>query len=88
MVKRIGIIGGGFTGTMLLRHLVEQKKELLSIFIYNSNADFARGTAYNPKSSRLLLNVVAGKMSAFPDKPNHFVEWCLKNGKLLLLLLE
>lgn len=80
MVKRIGIIGAGFSGTMLARHFVEQEKELLSIFIYNSNADFALGTAYNPKSSKLLLNVVAGKMSAFPDKPNHFVEWCLKNG--------
>jgi uncharacterized NAD(P)/FAD-binding protein YdhS len=80
MEKRIGIIGGGFSGTMLVRHLVDQKKELLSVVIYNSNADFARGTAYNPKSSKLLLNVVAGKMSAFPDKPNHFVEWCLKNG--------
>jgi uncharacterized NAD(P)/FAD-binding protein YdhS len=80
MQKRIGIIGGGFTGTMLVRHLVEQKKKFLSVFIYNSNADFARGTAYNPKSSRLLLNVVAGKMSAFPDKPTHFVDWCLKNG--------
>jgi uncharacterized NAD(P)/FAD-binding protein YdhS len=80
MEKRIGIIGGGFSGTMLVRHLVEQKKELLSVFIYNSNADFALGTAYNPQSSKLLLNVVAGKMSAFPDKPNHFVEWCLKNG--------
>jgi uncharacterized NAD(P)/FAD-binding protein YdhS len=79
MVKRIGIIGAGFSGTMLVRHLVEQEKALLSVFIYNSNADFARGTAYNPKSSKLLLNVVAGKMSAFPDKPNHFVEWCLKN---------
>jgi uncharacterized NAD(P)/FAD-binding protein YdhS len=78
--KRIGIIGAGFSGTMLVRHLVEQEKELLSVFIYNSNADFARGTAYNPKSSKLLLNVVAGKMSAFPDKTNHFVEWCLKNG--------
>lgn len=80
MEKRIGIIGGGFSGTMLVRHLVEQQSEFLSIFIFNSNADFARGVAYNPKSSKLLLNVVAEKMSAFPDKPNHFIEWCLKNG--------
>ncbi|MBM3186554.1 MAG: FAD/NAD(P)-binding protein [Bacteroidetes bacterium] len=80
MEKRIGIIGGGFSGTMLVRHLVEQQKDFFSISIYNSNADFARGVAYNPNSSKLLLNVVAGKMSAFPDKPNHFVEWCLNNG--------
>lgn len=80
MQKRVGIIGGGFSGTMLIRHLVEQKKTFFSISIYNSNADFARGIAYNPKSSKLLLNVVAAKMSAFPDKPNHFVEWCLSQG--------
>jgi uncharacterized NAD(P)/FAD-binding protein YdhS len=80
MEKRIGIIGGGFSGTMLARHLVEQKKSFFSISIYNSNADFARGVAYNPRSSKLLLNVVAGKMSAFPDKPNHFLEWCLSKG--------
>ncbi len=80
MEKRIGIIGGGFSGTMLIRHLVEQQNVIQSISIYNSNADFARGVAYNPRSSKLLLNVVAGKMSAFPDKPNHFVEWCLSKG--------
>jgi uncharacterized NAD(P)/FAD-binding protein YdhS len=79
MTKRIVIIGGGFSGTMSVRHLVEQKKCKLSILIYNSNQDFSRGVAYNPESSNLLLNVVAGKMSAFPDKPNHFVEWCLVN---------
>ena len=79
MTKRIVIIGGGFSGTMSVRHLVEQKKCKLSILIYNSNQDFSRGVAYNPESSKLLLNVVAGKMSAFPDKPNHFVEWCLVN---------
>ena len=80
MVKRIGIIGGGFSGTLLVRHLLEQSNDKVTISIYNSNQDFARGTAYNPKSSKLLLNVVAGRMSAFPDNPNHFVEWCLKNG--------
>ena len=80
MKNRIGIIGGGFSGTMLARHLIEQQKEKLSVFVYNENEKFAQGVAYNPKSSKLLLNVVAGKMSAFPDQPNHFVEWCLLNG--------
>jgi len=80
MTKRIGIIGGGFCGTMVVRHLVEQSNANFTILIYNSNSDFARGVAYNPNSSKLLLNVVAGKMSAFPDRPNHFLDWCISNG--------
>ena len=36
---------------------------------------FARGSAYSTESPRHLLNLPAGKMSAFPDKPQHFVDW-------------
>jgi uncharacterized NAD(P)/FAD-binding protein YdhS len=80
MTNRIGIIGGGFSGTILVRHLVNQTNKKLDIILFNYTNKLSGGVAYNPKSKRLLLNVIASKMSAFPDQPNHFVEWCLKNG--------
>jgi len=36
---------------------------------------FARGLAYSTPSPRHLLNLAAAKMSAFPDRPQDFVEW-------------
>lgn len=79
MANRIGIIGGGFSGTMMVRHLVSQTKSQVDICIFNSDDSISTGIAYNTKSSKLLLNVIASKMSAFHNDPDHFLNWCLKN---------
>src|SRR5438128_12461523 len=76
-MKTIGIIGGGFTGTMTAVQLIRQADELLDIMIVCPKESFVRGVAYNPYSKEHLLNVITSKMSAFADKPNHFLEWVL-----------
>jgi uncharacterized NAD(P)/FAD-binding protein YdhS len=57
---------------MLAAHLAEEPSLRTILF---ERVTFARGLAYATKSPRHLLNLAAGKMSAFPDKPLDFVEW-------------
>jgi uncharacterized NAD(P)/FAD-binding protein YdhS len=77
-LKKIVIIGGGFTGTMTAVHLLEKSTEPCEIMIINKKDSLNKGTAYNPYSDNQLLNVITGKMSAFADKPDHFLDWVMK----------
>jgi uncharacterized NAD(P)/FAD-binding protein YdhS len=75
--KRIAIIGAGFSGMMTAVHLIKHKVNA-EVYLFDEKPHIGRGIAYSPYSKKQLLNVVAGKMSAFPAYPNHFVEWVLK----------
>ncbi|MBV8530672.1 MAG: FAD/NAD(P)-binding protein [Candidatus Eremiobacteraeota bacterium] len=68
----VAIVGAGFCGTMLAVHLADEPRIRSVLFERDT---FARGLAYSTQSPRHLLNLPAGKMSAFPDKPRHFVDW-------------
>ncbi len=82
-LKKIGIIGGGFTGTLTAVHLIEKSTQPCEIIIINKRESLNKGLAYNPYSNKHLLNVVAGKMSAFPDKPDHFLNWVMQRDELI-----
>jgi uncharacterized NAD(P)/FAD-binding protein YdhS len=41
------------------------------------------GIADSPDNPLDLLNVAAGKMSAYPEKPSHFLEWLREHPELL-----
>lgn len=74
------IIGGGFSGTMLAIQLHLQNEELpLKIRIVENRATVSHGIAYSTDKDFHLLNVRAGRMSAFPNKPDHFVQWLEEN---------
>ncbi len=79
----VAIIGNGFSGLMVARHLIDLGDTSLSISIFEKQHQPGRGIAYSPQSEQVLLNVVAAKMSAFPDKPTHFVEWLSKQTQFL-----
>jgi len=72
---QITIIGGGFCGIMTAINLVRNTDMPLHIHIINKGNQLAKGVAFNPHSSNLLLNVPAGKMSAFGDIPDDFTRW-------------
>jgi hydroxyacylglutathione hydrolase len=74
----IAIIGGGVSGTLTVFHLVRQETPSRVILI-DQRPDFGLGLAYSTPSLRHLLNVPAGKISALPDQPNHFLNWLRKN---------
>lgn len=80
-MKRITIIGGGATGTLLavnlMRHAGDQEIE---INIVEKNEKFGVGVAYSTKRDFHLLNVPAAKMGAFPDDVEHFHKWLGENG--------
>jgi len=77
-MKKIGIIGGGFSGTMLATQLIEKSNAPLEIVIITKKENFIKGIAYNPYSQKHLLNVITSKMSAFPHEPNHFLDWVMQ----------
>ncbi len=78
-MKTIVIIGGGWSGTLTAIQLLENSKNI-SVKIVNSGQPFGLGIAFSTTDSEHLLNVPAGRMSAFPNKQNHFVDWLIANN--------
>jgi uncharacterized NAD(P)/FAD-binding protein YdhS len=83
MKSSIGIIGGGFSGCLLAHHLLEKTADL-QVVIFNKSSRIGPGLAYQPQSSKMLLNVKAGKMSAFPSLPTDFVDWLMEQNQFPL----
>lgn len=75
MKKKVGIIGFGFTGTMLASHLIDKSDFPFELIIVDKLENFNVGVAFKTYSNEHILNVVAGKMSAYKDDPSHFVKW-------------
>jgi uncharacterized NAD(P)/FAD-binding protein YdhS len=80
-MKKIGIIGGGFTGTMITVQLIDKSTEQCEIILINERETLNKGIAYNPYSDKHLLNVITGKMSAYPDNPDHFLDWVMQKDE-------
>lgn len=81
MIKRVAIIGCGFAGTMTAIHLIRKAKGSLELLLFDLPENFNRGVAYNTYSKKHILNVVGAKMSAFPDQPDHFLDWISKTAE-------
>ena len=77
-MKKIGIIGCGFSGTMVAVHLIRNTTEAMELIMIDPSADTGKGIAYTPYSKKHLLNVVTEKMSAFKHDTAHFLEWVLQ----------
>jgi uncharacterized NAD(P)/FAD-binding protein YdhS len=77
--KDIVVIGGGFSGTVLAVHLLRQSVAGRSLAVMDEGTVPARGLAYGTTYACHLLNVQAGEMSAFPDDPEHFLNWAQRN---------
>ncbi|MCW3071765.1 MAG: hypothetical protein JWO44_1655 [Bacteroidetes bacterium] len=73
-MKTICIIGGGFSGTVTAIHLL-QKSSDVRVKLINHTYPLVKGVAYSTGRMEHLLNVPAGKMSAFASLPDHFTDW-------------
>ena len=72
----IAIIGAGFTGTMVAARLLHAATSAaLRLVIVNRSGRVARGVAYGTRSSRHVLNVPAGRMSAFSEDEDDFLRF-------------
>jgi len=73
--EAITIIGGGFSGIMTGVNLALLSQRPLHITVVNQHRPLGRGVAYGTRRPEHLLNVAARNMSAFPDMPDHFLQW-------------
>jgi uncharacterized NAD(P)/FAD-binding protein YdhS len=71
----VAVIGAGFSGVMTAVHLLRAPDGPRRVVLVNRTGRMARGVAYGTRSPAHLLNVPAGRMSAFPDDPDHFLRF-------------
>jgi uncharacterized NAD(P)/FAD-binding protein YdhS len=71
----IAVIGAGFSGTLLSLHLLRHCAPSTRIRLIERSSQFGRGAAFATGNPNHLLNVPAGRMSAFEHRPNDFIEW-------------
>ncbi len=70
----VAIVGGGCSGALVAAHLLRSGFSG-EIAIIEMRSKLGHGLAYSTPFDQHLLNVPAGKMSAFPDQPDHFLDW-------------
>lgn len=81
----VAVIGSGAAGTLAALHLINaaargnQAKELV---LLDPRAETGRGVAYSTVDGQHRLNVPAGRMSAYPDDPGHFLRWLQARRKI------
>jgi uncharacterized NAD(P)/FAD-binding protein YdhS len=72
--RTIAIVGGGVSGALTACH-IRQLDDGARVVIIDPRGELGLGLAYSTPSLRHLLNVPAGKISALPDEPDHFLRW-------------
>jgi len=75
-VKRIAIVGGGFSGAMLAARLAESG---LSSVLIGATPEVGLGVAYSTPFEGHLLNVRSNRMTAVEGQPDDFVDWLKAN---------
>lgn len=71
----IAIIGGGFSGVLTAHHLLNAAEGPLRVLLIERSDRATGGVAYGTACPLNVLNVPAGRMSAFDDDPSHFLRW-------------
>jgi uncharacterized NAD(P)/FAD-binding protein YdhS len=80
-MKKITIIGGGASGTLLAANLLGRANGMpVEINLVEVRDKVGRGVAFGTNLNSHLLNVPAGKMGAFPDDVEHFHSWLTEQG--------
>ncbi|MGC4013379.1 MAG: FAD/NAD(P)-binding protein [Luteolibacter sp.] len=79
--RTFAVVGGGFSGTMTVVHLLRNCGPDTRVVLFERAPEVGRGVAYGTQCASHLLNVPAAGMSAFPDAPFHFHEWCQRKGR-------
>lgn len=80
-MKKIGIIGGGLSGSLLLFHALKKTKTPTHFILFEKDFEkLFKGVAYSSLLPYQLLNVPIKGMSLFDEQPQHFLNWLLKNN--------
>jgi uncharacterized NAD(P)/FAD-binding protein YdhS len=76
----VAVIGGGFSAAATIVNLIECLAPGQTIGVVGRSAGLGLGTAYGTADEVHRLNVPAGRMSLFPDRPDHLCDWLTRNG--------
>jgi uncharacterized NAD(P)/FAD-binding protein YdhS len=76
----IAVIGAGFSGVMTALHLLRQPSPVKVVLVERCGP-IGLGAAYATDDPAHRLNVRAGNMSAWPDRPDDFVDWLAGRGR-------
>lgn len=80
-MKRITVIGGGASGTLLATNLLKHDSlQRLEINLVEMRTRIGEGVAFSTDQDVHLLNVPAAKMGAFADDVEHFHRWLYEKG--------
>lgn len=74
---QVAIIGAGFSGTMAA---VQLARRGIDVMLVGRGPQAGRGVAYSTEDAAHLLNIPAAKMSAWPDRPDDFVDAIATTG--------
>ncbi len=77
------LVGGGLSGAAFLAHLLRDHPRLRGrVVVIEPAARLGAGLAYGTTDPAHRVNVAAGRMSLFPDRPEHFTDWLDRSGLL------
>ena len=76
--RHVAVVGAGLSGTLQAIHLVQAGVGKVTL-IERSRVP-GRGVAYGTDRPEHLLNVPARRMTAYPDRPDHFTDWWSARG--------
>lgn len=80
-IPTVLIVGAGFSGSMTAAQLLRRslRHDLpVRVLLAERQGTLGEGVAYSTRDPKHLLNVPAGRMSAWPDNPQDFVDWLTK----------
>lgn len=76
MEQQIVVVGGGASGTLVAAQLLRLGRDRpTTVRLVEPAPVVGRGLAYRTRDLVHRLNVPAGRMSALPDDPDHFLRW-------------
>lgn len=77
--RRVAVVGAGFSGVLTALHLL-RGDPAIEVRLIEKAERFGPGRAYAAADPDHVLNVRAANMSAFADRPGHFVQWLAEQG--------
>ncbi|HEY4386471.1 MAG TPA: FAD/NAD(P)-binding protein [Ktedonobacteraceae bacterium] len=78
----IAVIGGGASGTLVAAQLIRHAQHPIHLLLIERQEQMSRGIAYSTTDLHHLLNVPARDMSAYPDQPDHLINWLKRQPDL------